>query len=297
MCIRDSINAEYGRKVSAMRVALASLCFALVLEVIEAYKPTRPYPLPASCGHLSGWNSTALVQQTTLANTPVFFFRGPAPTTDAHLTFQDELLLQCMSDLALQANVSFPAQSELPLVPIVDLNLQYFKSANDLQDISTELDWFSNHSGRGYLVHWQTFGNHGVDPDSLPEANRTQLANSMPEWDCDAMADRTQRMHQMMTNVSSCPLCTSVPAPPAVVLYMHCMGGIDRTGQMLGGYAIRYLGMSFVEAMTWNNAIAQRRIEPYSYTSLKWFCYWLKVAESRTDLDCTTPNTPPFLHP
>lgn len=52
-------------------------------------------------------------------------------------------------------------------------------------------------------------------------------------------------------------------APPTsplrpVFIYLHCYLGADRTGEMLGSYAMRHLNYSWKKANQWNQKIAER---------------------------------------
>ena len=42
------------------------------------------------------------------------------------------------------------------------------------------------------------------------------------------------------------------------LMYTHCEAGTDRTGQVSGGYYLRYLNMTFAEALHRDNNIQNR---------------------------------------
>jgi len=63
----------------------------------------------------------------------------------------------------------------------------------------------------------------------------------------DDMPRVLEKMHVLLTQQSG----------PALV-YSHCEAGTDRTGQVSGGYYLKYLNMSFPQALNTDNHIQGR---------------------------------------
>lgn len=74
-------------------------------------------------------------------------------------------------------------------------------------------------------------------------------------------------LHQQLLSTGSSPR----------IIYVHCKAGIDRTGAVIAGYAMRYLGYSYNEAIAIN--ITQgisRRPDFYSTIGIKHYARYLR---------------------
>ena len=131
------------------------------------------------------------------------------------------------------------------------------------------------------------------------------LATTLPVWGTDQLPTRVPQLRALLEHST---------VPPTVI-YLHCDCGCDRTGEVMGSYAMQYLGKSWSDTCKWNNAIAGRpQICPnqhamqvgLSLASLplfphdqheQWYCLYLKMALNvSTTGDCLsfhlcTPNS------
>jgi hypothetical protein len=68
------------------------------------------------------------------------------------------------------------------------------------------------------------------------------------------------------------------PAQPLVV-YVHCSGGCDRTGEMIGAYRLRYMPSSWTMADAWLNMCKEHPCDlPMgcnNYRAVQWYAFWL----------------------
>ncbi len=61
------------------------------------------------------------------------------------------------------------------------------------------------------------------------------------------------------------------------IIYLHCKAGIDRTGAVIAGYAMRYLGYSYNEAIAINISQGLNRApDHYSTIGIKYYARYLR---------------------
>ena len=72
-----------------------------------------------------------------------------------------------------------------------------------------------------------------------------------------------------------------------VVVFFHCEEGVDRTGEVAAGYAMKYLNQTFQEVMTFNDHVISRNIEKASFQAAQWYCWYLYYAQGQQSLDCS----------
>lgn len=57
----------------------------------------------------------------------------------------------------------------------------------------------------------------------------------------------------------------------SAVLYVHCEAGEDRTGEVSGAYYMQYLRWTFLDALSYDDHIEARNIQPESMHALQWY--------------------------
>lgn len=60
------------------------------------------------------------------------------------------------------------------------------------------------------------------------------------------------------------------------ILYVHCIGGCDKTGEIIGGYRMKYLANNFKEAYELNLKECGRDMHSLHKLSLRKYCEFLK---------------------
>jgi hypothetical protein len=63
---------------------------------------------------------------------------------------------------------------------------------------------------------------------------------------------------------------TEPPVTLPQVIYMHCEAGTDRTGEVSGAYYLKWLNMTFPEALHVDNTIQNRNMSKYSLYGLEY---------------------------
>ena len=73
----------------------------------------------------------------------------------------------------------------------------------------------------------------------------------------------------------------------------------DRTGEMFGAYALRYLGYSWEQISVYDQSVPGRNISCDYYLGMMWYCLSLKMMHNDTygGLDCLTSYQPECNYP
>lgn len=181
-----------------------------------------------------------------------------------------------MQTAAQQSGFSLPSSYFL-----VDISFLNFYEANDKNETLSEWNYWHNNPDKGLFIFWQTLGteDNATDP-SLSEEMRFYLTISLEQWLSDPIAFRVETLHEMLHT-------TEDPSGQSLVYYAHCNCGCDRTGEMMGSYALRWLNMSWEQVNAWNTKIAGRPMGCHNYLAMQWYCLWLNQRHALTN-DCLT---------
>lgn len=60
-------------------------------------------------------------------------------------------------------------------------------------------------------------------------------------------------------------------------VYVHCDGGCDRTGEMIGAYRPRYMNDAW--SQVWGDQPCGRPLGCDNYRALQWYAFWLNQTQ------------------
>lgn len=103
-------------------------------------------------------------------------------------------------------------------------------------------------------------------------------AKALAKWQPDALALRVPHLTSLLNHTA-----VTRAAADAVVVYIHCTGGDDRTGELVASYGVSALGWDPNDAWQYNMAVSNRMLAPRETFAFRWFCYYLG-ATTRPDL-------------
>jgi hypothetical protein len=121
----------------------------------------------------------------------------------------------------------------------------------------------SHLSGVKYVIAYGTGLCAMDDAFAVPNV-RSYLAKNIESWLGDQLHDRMQQLHNFLAF-----------EPPTTVVYAHCEGGIDRTGELMGAYYLRWLNKSWAEMNQLNAEIANRPFGCDNYRATLWYSIYL----------------------
>jgi hypothetical protein len=217
-----------------------------------------------------------------------FLFRGPNPLTpDPPYALDYKTLCEVMENAA--GNVGYVLQKPYR---IIDINLMQWENANEVPMILTEYKFFRDYPELGEFHFWETNGTGlcAMDEAFADPKTRNHLASNIESWLGDQLDSRVQQLHNWLEF-----------EPATTVVYAHCEGGIDRTGELMGAYYLRWLKKSWAEMNALNFAIANRTFGCNNYRAALWYCIYLAEAQGfKLDYSqafkCYDPGYPPEGH-
>jgi len=191
-----------------------------------------------------------------------YLFRGSKPLNSDN-SFNYIGLISAIKNAARKANINLPAEYK-----IYDINLQQWENAGEVPQIESEYDYFQKNKDKGWFDFWETKGT-GICPFLAPLYDHSvmkYLALNLDQWLPDTLVKRTETLHQILEWKQS----------PTVV-YVHCSGGVDRTGEMIGAYYLRWMNMSW-EAMNIRNLqCAGIQFGCNNYRAVLWYAIYLNL--------------------
>jgi hypothetical protein len=190
-----------------------------------------------------------------------FLFRGGMPL-DSNGNFDIHGLKEAIKYIYPQAPESYY---------LVDISLVY-----EWEDgLNAERRFFNdpNNFNVGQLVWWPTDGSlrcyYRTDP-----AEQDRLVRTLDEWLPDTLIQRTETLRYMLETSYApgrTPYWPGYNGGPCI-FYVHCDGGCDRTGEMIGAYRLRQ-GYDWFQTY-WEQPCG-RPMGCSNYRALQWYAMWL----------------------
>ena len=207
-----------------------------------------------------------------------YLFRGGQPF-DNQNTFDYSTLQADIISAGKEAGVKVPTSFY-----IIDVNLLNLRYTSDVNKLEEEFDYFKTHPDLGRLVFWDTGGTEVSQTDEAISTDvefKTYLAQNIDGWLGDNLDTRVDSLRQMLNNGKSL-----IGASAPIVIYVHCVAGCDRTGELIGAYEMRYLDKSWNDVNSESvNFCDGQPISCENYRALQWYCHWLNQ-KNGFSLDC-----------
>jgi hypothetical protein len=212
-----------------------------------------------------------------------YLFRGGMPIVNGQVAY-DELVETKLPAAAQAAGQTLPP----PPYYVIDVSLvQIANGGNDLANSQTEYNYWAGTKEPGQWHYWQIDGEY-IDPNCsmLQPAFQKSLVNASLSWLPDNLDLRVDQLHSWLQN--------GVPGNTMpVMIYIHCEGGCDRTGELSGAYALKYLHMNWVAMNQMNCADCYGGCQPFgcgNYYAARWYCYWLETQGYQLGCSVTPPS-------
>eukprot|EP00296_Roombia_truncata_P000753 JP436449.1.p1 GENE.JP436449.1~~JP436449.1.p1 ORF type:complete len:242 (+),score=44.62 JP436449.1:1-726(+) len=232
-----------------------SLC-VLALCVADYYKPER----------------TRFVTRSKEGN---YLFRGNEPLNeDGKGSVAFGKLHEAFVKYARANGISLPDDYFLIDVSFLDphtLKPDHHDILVEQRDASTK-----NHSK---FLNLELYGEK-TGPYQLSDSVRETSAKSVPIWQNDKLVSRVSAVNDILSTTYELP----------IVVYVHCEQGVDRTGEFVGAYALKYLGFTWDKVNADNHAIASRPVMREYQNALQWYCEYLRITENAS-LQCRSSPT------
>ncbi|HJW95183.1 MAG TPA: hypothetical protein VJ901_16320 [Thermoanaerobaculia bacterium] len=216
-----------------------------------------------------------------------FLFRGAMPIANGALDYKD-----LVANLQAVANAHKPKVTLPKSFYIADISLVQLQNSGDTNELQTEYAYWAGNKNQGRFVYWETDG-YVIDPScpqlfapAAPKGYRDYLARTADTWLPDKLTARIDQLHAWLMN--GMPNETKLP----VVLFVHCDGGCDRTGEVSGAYAMKYLKQSWHQINTMNfGDCGGHAFGCGNFITAHWYCFWLQETTGRKDLGCDSKES------
>ncbi|KAJ3438085.1 phosphatase [Anaeramoeba flamelloides] len=197
-----------------------------------------------------------------------YLFRGNEPVINGTFFAYPELT-ETMKKIIEAQGFTAPTNFEL-----IDMNFLNLFSKKEAENTKIEEDWYQKHSQSQNFFAWPIYGSV-TDPDMYTDEERKKKALTFDNWDIDRLTPRLKITYDLLHKVDTLPK----------LIYFHCEGGKDRTGEFGGSYMMLHFGWDYAKALYWDTQIAGRVLEIFSINHLHWYCYYLKEKLGR-DISC-----------
>lgn len=181
-------------------------------------------------------------------------FRGNLPIQDSKFVY-DKLINNLKIKLA---DIGKTLDQDFEVLVISLIN-----DITEKADLDVEKKWFKENSDKGFMINLPIYGALS-DPNKLSEPVRLALAKKLKGQ--DKLPGRIEKIRELIQHSGS----------RQRIIYIHCQAGVDRTGEVIGSYSMRFLQMSYKDALQKNNAIGNRKISKFSIHGMRWYGYYLQ---------------------
>jgi protein-tyrosine phosphatase len=247
-------------------------CLCICLFLLLATLARADYYLPERTRFITASHSPDDVRGRPVISN--FLFRGNMPLTRGALCapnqkFDFEMLAKTLQDRMVEPYVLHSNFS------VLDISLVTAKTAcPDRHDLDAELKFAEQHPQLVEVLNWVLLGNK-ASPMTVEPGRRKVLAQNLPLWQEDRLPQRVERLHELMM----------LQQDRQLVLYVHCEQGQDRTGEIIGSYMMRYMGMKWPEIREYNIKVTGHGPIPKHFNALMWYCLYLE--SQGLDMQCS----------
>lgn len=191
-------------------------------------------------------------------------FRGGSPEVKG--SFSVTSLVASLSAVA-----ALPAQYELVVINVENLDTRGsgLFATEDGTNVVSEMSFFLRNASVGRFLFWHMVGtrSHAASPVFNASGVRAALAADYETWGSDKLVERVEMLGQMVQQSQKVPQ----------VIFFHCDCGCDRTGQLAGGYMMRFQNKSWSEVVATNTKVAGRPQVCDTHFQMQWYCLYLNT--------------------
>jgi protein tyrosine phosphatase len=193
-----------------------------------------------------------------------YLFRSGSPLTSDLKNFDIDNITCAMKEQLIQYNMSL-----IEPFYLIDISLLTQLKNSDKFCLKIEYDFFRNNSRKGIVINYPIFGEPTPPYHMRNCTHRNILATTINQWTNDKLPSLILYIRTILEMKMMTPL----------VILVHCMEGVDRTGEVIGSYQLRYLNTTvcnIIQQDTFinNNSIAPKRD---NYNALLWYQLYLSL--------------------
>lgn len=195
---------------------------------------------------------------------PNLLFRGNSPLSKDYSKFDYDSIISEMQKVSCKRGIIFPETFVMLDVSLLDPDVY-----DDQFCLNIEREYFKQNPNHGMLLNWIVLG-ETINPDNM--SNKTEMRNmakDLNQWSHDKVPYLVQMLGEYMNMHNYTPL----------VIYLHCMAGVDRTGEIAGAYALRYRHANLKSVIKQDTEYNNGHLAPgpHAMNGLLWYNEYLKV--------------------
>jgi hypothetical protein len=231
-----------------VRLLLALLiCVPMHIGWTEDYHPDR----------------TLLIDVYPKVNPTNFLFRGNMPVVKGKFAYNE--VVATMKSVAEKYGYTLPANFTM-------MDVSYLNIFEE-EDLETERQFFKEHPELGQFDNTVIIGT--VFPPPQEDTGLIKdIVKEYIELSMDKLPDVMSYLHGLLLQ------------PSPTVIYTHCEAGTDRTGEVSGAYYMRYMNMTFTDALYIDNHVQSRDMYKMSRNAMQWYCFYLRFIHDFSHLSC-----------
>lgn len=185
-----------------------------------------------------------------------FLFRGGSLLSEDLKSLNVSAALNRMGTLLAKHGLEMDGEPFM-----MDVCLLNPEDANDTPSIQLERDFFSQNAlNESFYLH----PIHGESVSPAQSDNATHWARSYRMWSRDSLPALVEIIRTILVS----PMQTGEP----LLIYVHCMEGVDRTGEVVGAYMMQWMGKTLDEVLAIDRAIKGGKLpKKHNVWAMQWF--------------------------
>lgn len=192
-----------------------------------------------------------------------FLFRSGSPLTH-HLThFDIDAITKEMEKKVIERNLTWPKYYK-----ILDISLLEKNKTDDAYVLDIESKFFSKNYKLGVFFNWPIYGNMWSPNDISNSTQRQKLAKTFEKWSPDDLPTLIEFLRYF--------LCKQYDE--SILILIHCMQGVDRTGEVSGAYEMKYFNKTYSQVVEQDTRYNNNEPAPKqdNRNALLWYKDYLK---------------------
>jgi hypothetical protein len=189
-----------------------------------------------------------------------FLFRSGSPLNQDKKFAYHEIrsLIQKESNLSVSKHITF-----------IDISLLHVNSSDDLNIINVEENFFSVYPDKGFFFLFPIFG-----VQLTPEKWNQNLAETFNIWGED-------KLNYLLNMIN---LLLKTKTSQSTVILVHCLEGVDRTGEVIGSYLMQYQKKTFAQVLDRDKKIKNGKLpKRKNLNALIWYCLYLNFKYNKSN--------------
>jgi hypothetical protein len=191
-----------------------------------------------------------------------FLFRGGSPLTEDLNRFDYHAIVKTMKEKTRERGIELPDSFVITDITLLNPNVTHDKKCIDIEE-----KFFIDNPDLGTVVQYPIIGNQIQPYDTQNITKRQILAKTLDSWTHDKLPHFIKYLKKMLMTQNH-----------NNVIFVHCMQGVDRTGEVIGAYLMDVFDYSLQHVVWQDTKYNNGKMAPKinNLNSLMWYADYLK---------------------